>query len=240
MVMGVSAVVDPGLPRRVVAVALLLSGCALSPIELEGRACTREFECADGYECDKGMNRCVREGTAVGDGDGDLTGAGALLGDGDGDVPGDGDVVQLDAAVESPGFDGELPDMGAVCDPLPDAPAACPQECTGGCDGIVCIIDCLLPYGCSLGRTRCPDGFFCHVNCAAPGACTPPANFECGDVGCHIECAPGTGACSGMRLTCGKGFCDMTCPTGGSGGSVLAPTVTCGDSCACAPECVPR
>jgi hypothetical protein len=125
-------------------------------------------------------------------------------------------------------------------DPTPPGDPACPAECTGGCQGAVCSIDCSGQETCRGDLLRCPDGFSCAITCAGDRACDGatiecPATYECaiecsGPEGCRgidvncgagtctLACGSGDAVCSsGARLDCGAGACTATC-TGGGGG----------------------
>jgi hypothetical protein len=138
-----------------------------------------------------------------------------------------------------------------VCgdDPTPPGTvAACPPECSGGCQDGVCTIDCS-NHACTSVIT-CPSDYACVVACDGLDACdtasiTCPADYPCtvrcisgvdacGDLAIHcqggacaIECAEAT--CIGAALLCGGGPCTATCSASST------PTVECGESCACTP-----
>lgn len=85
------------IPRRLtLALVIVVQGCVLAPIELEGRPCP----CANGWFCDEARNRCVQERPAI--------------------DAGPDARVELDAAMEldAPGLDAFAEDPNTACDDL--------------------------------------------------------------------------------------------------------------------------
>jgi hypothetical protein len=156
-----------------------------------------------------------------------------------------GDDVAADAAVAdepdagttvvTPDASIDAPACGA--DPTPPPDAVCPTECTGGCQGGTCAIDCTGGDACRQDTIVCPEGYSCAITCSGDRACER-ATIECPPhFGCAISCESPT-ACTDAEVRCGAGVCDATCSGGGGGGlwggeGVARPTVTCGDSCSC-------
>jgi hypothetical protein len=166
--------------------------------------------------------------------------AGVQLGD---------DEPAADADPGAPDAGGRPPDAAPdasidapACGADPDLPpdAVCPPECTGGCQGGTCAIDCTGADACRQDNIVCPDGYTCSVSCSGDRACER-ATIECpAYFGCAISCETAN-ACTDAEVRCGAGVCEATCSSGeggggppeGGGGGVAPPTVTCGTSCAC-------
>jgi hypothetical protein len=161
---------------------------------------------------------------------------------GDDEPAADADPGTPDAVVLPPDATPEPPIDAAVCgaDPTPPPDAICPPECTGGCQAGVCAIDCTGTDACRQDTITCPDGWSCAVTCSGDRACER-ARIQCPALyGCAVSCESST-ACTDADVFCGTGACEATCSGGGDssglfggGGGVAAPTVRCGESCACA------
>lgn len=116
-----------------VALAVLLAGCTVDALDLEGRQCP----CIDGWDCDETRNVCVRAGEAPDAGAGRDAGPGVDSGPGmdAGDVdagPGDLDAGGVDAG---PGMDAGGVDAGTDAGGAP--PSLCDSTHSGRefCDG---------------------------------------------------------------------------------------------------------
>jgi hypothetical protein len=145
---------------------------------------------------------------------------------------------------------GECSDRAVVGDPV------CPAECTGGCDGATCIMDCTGTSNCQVDVINCPDGLNCRVECHGTSSCqfteiTCPATDGRCDIECdglsacqflevwggagetNIDCSF-TSTCQIGEVTCGSGPCHATCP--GAGASMEVHD--CGSSCDCSTDCL--
>ncbi len=104
--------------------------------------------------------------------------------------------------------------------PAPSPPRAggsCPQQCTGGCKGSVCRVDCAAEGSCQNGL-ECAPGMDCEVTCGAR-ACEK--YLYCRHAtSCTFLCN-GPGACSGS-IEGGMGPCKVLCTKGACG------TIACG------------
>jgi hypothetical protein len=137
--------------------------------------------------------------------------------------------------------------MMCPAEPTPDG-GACPAECSGGCNGGTCLIDC---GASSCDGVTCPSGFTCDVDCAA-GSCDgatidcPPEQaceilcegamncrgltVNCGGGPCLLTCSTGNQVCRDSNLSCGEHRCQATCSQTSN-----QPDVSCNDSCDCRP-----
>lgn len=126
----------------------------------------------------------------------------------------------------------------------------CPPECTGGCSGATCTIDCASSGACDHVDIVCPPDFACEVICDGADACDD-ATIECPpDYGCQVSCSGGHDACGDIQLDCGDGTCTLDCEADACSGAqvdcgIEACTANCtgmpfpmlegcGGSCACA------
>ncbi len=90
----------------------------------------------------------------------------------------------------------------------------CPPECTGGCDGTTCTIECFGNGACDDESVACPPGWDCDVVCSGNGACDG-ATIACTDNACTIGCS-GNWGCRNARIECGEGTCAVDCGNGNS------------------------
>lgn len=139
--------------------------------------------------------------------------------------------------------------MSCNNDPAPPG-GSCPAQCTGGCPGNVCIIDCSSPSSCEQMTIDCPPGFACDVQCTGDSSCAEaavncPGNFSCSvscdsvdscsqatitcpvSAPCDLLCSGPPSSCSATLQVCGLGNCQATC-TGGQ-----SVTTDCGAACSC-------
>ena len=103
---------------------------------------------------------------------------------------------------------------GLCCgDPKPAPGGACPDACTGGCNGNTCIIACEA-NACKGVNITCPVGFDCQIECVGQHACQSTA-IDCpADHDCSIQCdstVDGNHACEDVVFTCSNGPCSMNC-----------------------------
>jgi hypothetical protein len=159
------------------------------------------------------------------------------------------------------GSAGEAGAGGYQCGDKPlSTETGCPAECTGGCNGGRCVIDCSTAQACKWDDLTCPAGMPCrvlctgnesckdaHIICPAEHACDVDCNggatqgidscdrarIDCSATGaCELTCGNAHGACAGTtQLNCGGNACSATC----AGGSNAPPDVKCGESCDCSP-----
>lgn len=138
----------------------------------------------------------------------------------------------------------------STCATMPDAPGGgCPAECTGGCQGNICTIDCSGNGApCDGSNIVCPTNFDCVVVCNGIDACDSGTIACPPDHSCTVICGGGNDACGDQVITCGAGSCRVDCAADAcQGANVMcgggpcsaacgmpAPTVTCGAACACA------
>jgi hypothetical protein len=142
----------------------------------------------------------------------------------------------------------------------PRTTTICPTECTGGCDGDRCVIDCSATQGCRADDITCPAGIPCRVLCTGEQSCKDAhiacpddhacdvdcngsawqgtdscdhARIDCSATGtCKLSCGNADGACGDTtKLECGGNDCSATC----AGSSNSPPDVKCNESCACSP-----
>jgi hypothetical protein len=154
----------------------------------------------------------------------------------------------VDAGV-TPADAGGAVDAPPGC-PNPVAPGgACPQACTGGCDGNVCTIDCTgAGAPCDGADIVCPPEFDCVVLCNGVDACDSGTITCPPDYGCTVTCGGGNDACGDQVITCGDGACSVSCEADSCQGATVEcglgpctatcggppqPAVNCGSSCAC-------
>ena len=147
--------------------------------------------------------------------------------------------------------DADATDVVCPPDPTPPGSSSCPDECTGGCEGGVCTIDCSGASTCdSVGTITCPPDYACTVICDGVDACDTDVIdcpmlyactlrceggmdacgdvlLDCGQASCTLECGTPGSACTGTVLGCGTGECTATCM------GTVAPTVHCNGSCDC-------
>jgi hypothetical protein len=137
-------------------------------------------------------------------------------------------------------------------DPEPTPGGQCSPDCTNGCAGDVCEIECIGDAACETQTLSCAPEMPCVITCDGPDACDeaiiecPPdfacdltcqggvdacgtVQYDCGDGSCSLQCIGDPEACLELEMTCGAGECTATCDPGAT-----PPTVTCGSSCACA------
>jgi len=102
---------------------------------------------------------------------------------------------------------------GCVCGTdQPPTGTECPAECTGGCVGTTCIIDCASIGACEGAAIVCPSGWDCLVHCQANSGCRN-ATIACVETSCDVVCA-GVNACQNAVTTCGSGLCNVSCGNG--------------------------
>lgn len=116
------------------------------------------------------------------------------------------------------------------CPAAPPPPSTCPESCTGGCVGGVCVIDCGGLSACR-GTLRCPDAVACRVECAGLSSCQNTQIVCPADAPCDVQCS-NTSACQGSQVTCGAGACTASCS-----GVATSTALYCGDACACHSNC---
>jgi hypothetical protein len=136
--------------------------------------------------------------------------------------------------------------MDTCPDPIDPPGGMCPSECTGGCQGTTCMIDCG-NNGCPDAMSTCPTGFDCEARCSGGGDCNdmtltcPPqascllrcdsingcmnVTLVCGDGPCALDCNGNANTCNNAQLVCGSGRCSC------DGESSV--DVQCGPSCGC-------
>lgn len=159
------------------------------------------------------------------------------------------------------GSAGEAGAGGFTCgvEPPPTA-TGCPAECTGGCNGGRCNIDCSSTQACRSDDLTCPAGMACRVLCTGNESCKDahvfcPEDFTC-DVACNGGATVGIDSCDHLRVDCSAtGTCRLTCgiADGACGGATQLkcggndcsatcagignppPDVRCNESCDCSP-----
>ena len=146
------------------------------------------------------------------------------------------DDVAADAApaIDPDAASTVVPPDALVCGVDPADPGPCPSECTGGCQGGVCTIECIGDQACRDDTLACPAGFSCAITCDGSDACRA-ATVTCpAEYGCAVDCV-GSSACRDTVVQCGAGACAATCGGGGDffGGGFDRPTLECGAACAC-------
>lgn len=159
----------------------------------------------------------------------------------------DARVSKLDARTGSADANRSCP-----AEPVPPGNATnCPSECTGGCLGSVCMIDCIGDGSCDTTDIVCPADFDCLIRCHGIDACDSGSITCPADYGCWIECAGGNDACGSQDVTCGAGACTIDCePDTCNGANVSCgagpcasvcdgvapadiPSIDCTDACSC-------
>ncbi len=115
----------------------------------------------------------------------------------------------------SPEGPGAAPTSTPAAAPAPPPRASCPRQCTGGCKGSLCRVDCSAEGSCYDGL-ECAPGMDCEVTCG-PRACGK--YLDCKKAtSCTFRCN-GPGACSGS-IDGGTGPCNVRCRTGACLGSI--------------------
>ncbi|HEY3445326.1 MAG TPA: IPT/TIG domain-containing protein [Myxococcales bacterium] len=119
------------LPRRVLALVLLVSGCMVEPVDFTGKTCSAAADCPDGLQCNGASHQCVPPSGL----DASLARLDAGL---DAALPPDaGELMELDADVEppdaqKPGRDAGTPTADTGADPdggtIPNADGALPSD----------------------------------------------------------------------------------------------------------------
>ncbi len=107
-------------------------------------------------------------------------------------------------------FDAVTPPVDASevelsCAQPPEDSDACPSQCTGGCSGGVCAIDCDARDACEGKVVQCPSGLACEFRCKDCFRSTLVCDSE---EECRLV-ASDTSA--GAKLVCGNGACLTTC-----------------------------
>ncbi len=136
-------------------------------------------------------------------------------------------------------------------DPVAPGSNTCPGECTGGCAGNVCTIDCRGDGTCDGDTIDCPPEYDCLILCEGVDACDT-GTVNCPPLyGCTLSCSGGIDACGDQQINCGAGPCVVECGTDTCQGAMVnctegpctaactgqpPPTVNCGNSCSCT-EC---
>ena len=126
----------------------------------------------------------------------------------------------------------------------------CPVECTGGCDGTTCTIDCAGNSACEGDPVACPAGWDCVIDCDGSNACRGAmlactgnactvecnsnfacrdAQVQCGEGTCAVTCLNGNSVCDGLEIVCGANDSTITC----NGNDVVVVTPYAGSSCLC-------
>jgi hypothetical protein len=123
---------------------------------------------------------------------------------------------------------------GGVLDncPAPTDPpgGACPAECSGGCAGAICTIDCD-GGGCPDAMSACPAGFDCVAQCNSNGECNGLTLTCPAAASCTLVCN-GNNGCMGATLVCADGPCEMVC--GGNPSTCDGAVLQCGSGrCTC-------
>jgi hypothetical protein len=108
-------------------------------------------------------------------------------------------------------------------DPEPTPGGRCSPDCTNGCAGDVCEIECIGDAACETQTLSCAPEMPCVITCDGPDACDEAI------IACSLQCTGDPEACLELEMTCGAGECTATCDP-----ESTPPTVTCGSSCACA------
>jgi len=171
--------------------------------------------------------------------------------------PGGLDAAPTDAPPLDTGSTDDAGGLDAGCgvDPLPPGAGTCPVECTGGCGGGVCTIECLSTSSCEGLSIVCPAAYACTLVCGGRNACRS-ASVACpADYACTIECQTEEDVCRAMDVYCGSASCAMQCGSsgdskGGCDGAIVhcgrgacsascergtEPTLICGSACSCSP-----
>lgn len=178
-------------------------------------------------------------------------GAGGVM-----DILWDDVIVQPDIDLFEDDFEtgaiGGWSAMSCGNDPTPPG-GTCPPECTGGCSGDVCIIDCSAPSSCESMDITCPPNFACDVQCTGDSSCDSASihcapNYACTvtcesadscsyaaiycsvSAPCELQCSGPVSSCTFTEQNCGLESCEATC-TGGQ-----FPDTYCGSACSCS-EC---
>jgi hypothetical protein len=169
------------------------------------------------------------------------------------------DGMPLFDALDDAADTSDTPDC-RTCEGLWDGagrepPVACPPQCTGGCEGLLCIVDCNRTSHCPSDPIECPDGMDCRVGCG-DSACQEATivfpNDGAGEVVCwgasscqgmSVSCSSGApctlicagvSSCQGSNTYCGTGACTVRCEA-----YATEARVDCGESCCCDSTCRP-
>ncbi len=92
---------------------------------------------------------------------------------------------------------------------------SCPPECTGGCDGDVCIFDGQQGSGLRMDRFECPQGRPCQIRCTEESEC--PSQIVCPtDASCEVACT-GPNRCRNTTVYAfDPAQTDLWCRSGGT------------------------
>jgi hypothetical protein len=136
--------------------------------------------------------------------------------------------------------------------------SSCPSNCTGGCDGGTCAVECdghSSKAVCSDSRVVCPSGRPCKISCDGVGTCQIATILCPSDAPCQVLCngestcqqttiqcptsaactvlCGGTSSCSEGAMRCGNGPCVTKCTGQFSQLSVVGcdPSSGCKEGC---------